>query len=119
MRHFSAVGNRVRMIYDDQMQHGDDVKAGYADYMRYAPRKESVRWANEPLSDKPISFLPLQAADLVALHLFRDYRNQQQGVFTEDWVWSALKGLKNIDQPIWDEATLRKVIPWNRMHKHR
>ena len=57
------------------------------------PKMQTV-FMEEPHSETDEDFTPLQAADLYAWHLHRDYVETQLGREHKDSVWDALKGLR-------------------------
>jgi hypothetical protein len=100
----------LRIVYDRNIREAAKLKDGYRDYLDNASHDQLTRLVGEPIPEDDEGFVPLQAADLIALHIFRDYRARRRGTRHDDWVWAYLRDLPVLQDHLFEETDLRGLF---------
>jgi hypothetical protein len=107
---------KLEVIYDLNIHERQKLITGYEEFVKVLP-EDAARLHGEPRGERDEDFTPLQAADLYALHLHRDFIEKQHGRKYENSVWTALQGLDAYHQIILNESDLRGMARWDHLEE--
>ena len=104
-------GVELDVIYDCNMEHRERLEDAYQGFLESnIPDEVKAMLPKVPLPRSDKTFMPLQAADLLAWHAHRDFVKSKEGKPHADAVWLALKELPKVVDDTWDANDLRLAI---------
>lgn len=104
-------GVELDVIYDCNSEHRERLENAYQDFLESKISAEvKAMLPKMPLPRNDKTFMPLQAADLLAWHTHRDFVKSKEGSVHADAVWLALKDLPKVVDDTWDANDLRLAI---------
>jgi len=104
-------GIELDVIYDCNSEHRERLENAYQDFLESKISAEvKAMLPQMPLPRNDKTFMPLQAADLLAWHTHRDFVKSKEGSVHADAVWLALKDLPKVVDDTWDANDLRFAI---------
>lgn len=106
---------RLEVIYDEQIQEADKVESGYEEFVKQTP--EAKQFVRKPRAGSDEDFMPLQAADLLAWHMHREFIKRQHGEQHDDLVWKALTELPSYPALVLGDGDLRKIVAWDELER--
>lgn len=110
-----AENAQLEVIYDENIQEAEKLKASYKDFLATNPEAKQLR--REPRGETDDQFMPLLAADLLAWHMHRDFVERQLGREYQDTVWTALNELPTCPPLVLNEADLSKIAAWDKFEE--
>lgn len=84
---------KVDFVFDDQQKEGDIAVSAWRVAADALPEHSKPLIGGKPIQRDEKTFVPLQAADLLAWHVRRDYAERFAGREFDDPVWGALQTL--------------------------
>lgn len=104
-------GVELDVIYDCNIEHRERLEDAYQGFLESnIPAEVKAMLPKMPIPRNDKTFMPLQAADLLAWHTHRDFVKSKEGNAHADAVWLALKELPTVVDDTWYAMDLRLAI---------
>jgi hypothetical protein len=104
-------GVELDVIYDYNIEHRERLEDAYQGFLESdIPAEVKAMLPKVPIPRNDKTFMPLQAADLLAWHTHKDFVETKEGNIHADAVWLALKDLPKVVDDTWYANDLRLAI---------
>jgi hypothetical protein len=99
----------VDFIFDEQLHQSDGVQAHFSAFLELAPPRIKELFGERPVHRDDKKVKPLQAADMLAWHIHRDYYEREGGSEFDSPTMRALKKIPHFDS-LWTKERLQALV---------
>lgn len=105
----SHIREKVNFIFDEQFKQSDMVQASWSTYYDQSPPEFKELFGERPVHKSDIDTWPLQAADMLAWHIRRDYYERGLGNTFTSPTMEALNSIRGVHD-LWTKQRLQEVV---------
>jgi len=105
----NGLKEKVSFIFDEQFKQSDIVQGAWSVYYEQAPEEYKELFGDRPVHKKDTDVLPLQAADLLAWHIRREYYELGKGSQLNTPVMDAIRDIQGAHDR-WTKDRLQEMV---------
>jgi hypothetical protein len=105
----NGIREKVNFIFDEQFKQSDMVQASWSVYYEQSPPHFKELFGDRPVHKNDKCTFPLQAADLLAWHIRRDYYEHNKGNTFSSPTMDSLRSMNGV-RDLWTKTRLQEVV---------